>query len=150
MPSAASATWPAYFSVASLYARGHAMRCGATTVMGNPRRMHPSSPGETRSVTLSMFWSVMRSPGTTSAATIAGSKRARRTAPTTSGPLVARVHQRRDREPVVGDPRLLALVEVPALLAREAMARQRCLRGVLELHVHHHDRRRETHLVLVL
>src|SRR5207249_3469857 len=34
-------------------------------------------------------------------------------------PLVPRRHQRRDREPVVDDARLLALVEVPALLTGE-------------------------------
>src|SRR2546427_6310573 len=34
--------------------------------------------------------------------------------------LVSGVHQRGHREPVVGDACLLALVEVPALLAREA------------------------------
>src|SRR5437867_3054358 len=62
-------------------------------------------------------------------------------------PSVSCVHERRDREPVVGDARLLALVEVPALLAREARARQRRLGRVLELHIDHHDRRDEAHLV---
>src|SRR5205823_4282996 len=57
--------------------------------------------------------------------------------------LVARVHQRRDGEPVVRDAGLLALVEVPALLAREAVARDRRLGGMVELHVDHDDRRRE-------
>src|SRR5207248_6928075 len=60
------------------------------------------------------------------------------------------VHQRRDREPVVRDPRLLALVEVPALLAREAVARQRGPGRVLELHVDHDDRGGEDALVRVL
>src|SRR5207249_5778548 len=66
------------------------------------------------------------------------------------GGLMARVHQRRDREPVVGDARLLALVEVPALLAREAQARQRDLGRVLELHVDHDDGRREDALLGIL
>src|SRR5207244_6168614 len=47
-------------------------------------------------------------------------------------PLVSRRHQRRDREPVVDDARLLALVEVPALLTGKAQARERGLRRVLE------------------
>src|SRR5438034_6559873 len=61
-----------------------------------------------------------------------------------------RVHQRRDREPVVRDPRLLALVEIPALLAREAVARERGLGRVLELYVDHDDRGGEDALVRVL
>src|SRR5919198_3520902 len=64
--------------------------------------------------------------------------------------LMPGVHQRGDREPVVGDAGLLALVEVPALLAREARARQRGLGRVLELHVDHDDRRDEAPLVRVL
>src|SRR5438128_10596524 len=64
--------------------------------------------------------------------------------------LVPGVHQRGYVEPVLGDARLLGLVEVPALLAREARARQRGLGRVLELHVDHDDRRCERQLVLVL
>src|SRR2546422_9145296 len=36
-------------------------------VSGKPCRMHHSRPGEMRSFTLSMFWSVILSPGDTSA-----------------------------------------------------------------------------------
>src|SRR5262249_27585711 len=59
-------------------------------------------------------------------------------------------HQGCHGEPVVADAGLLTLVEVPALLPGEAMARERRLRGVLELHVDHDDRRGELHLVGVL
>src|SRR5439155_11720483 len=65
-------------------------------------------------------------------------------------PSMPRVHQRRDREPVVRDPRLLPLVEVPALLARETMARERGFGRMLELHVDHDDRGGEDALVRVL
>src|SRR6059058_4751387 len=154
-------------------------------VSGNPCRMHHSRPGEMRSFTLSMFWSVIRSPGETSACAggpdvdstraaaaasahqdpllviivltpwrlktdgAAGSSPAAPSADlgSSSRPSVPRVHQRRDREPVVGDAGLLALVEVPALLAREAVARQGRLGGVLELHVDHDDGGYEPHLV---
>src|SRR5438128_11931424 len=136
------------------------MRLGATMVIGKPRLMHHSMPGEIRSFTLSMFWSVILSPGTTSAR----APPARRAPPIASaaaspvlvlivGPpagSVARVHQRRDREPVARDAGLVALVVIPALLARKARARQRRLGCMLELHVHHHDRGREGQLVLVL
>src|SRR5437667_10818127 len=61
-----------------------------------------------------------------------------------------RVHQRRHREELVADPRLLALIEVPALLAREAQARQRRPRRVLELQVDHDDGGLEADLVRVL
>src|SRR5262249_30914005 len=83
-------------------------------------------------------------PRTPSAGGAPGSSRAYLT---TSVP---RVHERRDREPVVGDPRLLALVEVPTLLAGKARARQRRLRRVLELEIDHDDRRDEAHLVRIL
>src|SRR5437870_10499540 len=63
--------------------------------------------------------------------------------------LVPGVHQRGHVEPVLGDARPLALVEVPALLTREARARERRLGRVLELHVDHDDRRDEAHLVRV-
>src|SRR5438445_2922274 len=63
---------------------------------------------------------------------------------------VSGVHQRGHREPVVGDARLLALVEVPALLAREARARQRGLGRVLELQVYHDDRRDEAAVLPVV
>src|SRR5216117_4335953 len=149
-------------------------------VSGKPCLMHHSRPGEMRSFTLSMFWSVILSPGATSArappttemanpiaiASLAplvivfalrsaktdGAARGlawrpRRWVAKRLSPSVSCVHERRDREPVVGDARLLALVEVPALLAREARARQRRLGRVLELHVDHHDRRDEAHLV---
>src|SRR5262245_53507129 len=66
------------------------------------------------------------------------------------GPLVSRGDERRHGEPSIVDPGLLALVEIPPLLAREAVARQRGARGVVELHVDHHDRGDEGHLVLVL
>src|SRR5262249_3528295 len=64
--------------------------------------------------------------------------------------LVAGGDECRHREPVGGGSRLLALVEVPPLLAREAVARQRGARRVLELDVDHHDRRAEGHLVGIL
>src|SRR5439155_15957984 len=67
-----------------------------------------------------------------------------------SVPSVTRVDERGDREPVVGGADLLALVIVPALLAREARARKRGLGCMFELHVDHDDRRRERQLVLVL
>src|SRR5437762_13292064 len=63
---------------------------------------------------------------------------------------VSGIHQRCHREPVVGDARLLALVEVPALLPREAVARERGFGRMLELHVHHDDRGGEDALVRVL
>src|SRR5207244_12587407 len=49
---------------------------------------------------------------------------------------VSGVHQRGHRDPVVGDARLLAVVEVPAVLAREAGAGGRGLGRMLERHVH--------------
>src|SRR5215813_93756 len=67
-PSGVSFTCPEYFSVASLYALGHSIRFGSAMVIGHPCLMHHSIPGEIRSLTLSMFWSVIRSPGVTSAA----------------------------------------------------------------------------------
>src|SRR5207249_3976234 len=81
-----------------------------------------------------------------------GEERSPRSGRAPDGPpgSMPRGHQRRDREPVLGDALLLTLVEVPALLPREAMARERRLGGVLELHVDHDDRRLEAHLVLVL
>src|SRR5439155_21839021 len=78
----------------------------------------------------------------------AESKRSRR--PRARSTLMPRIHQRRHREELVADPRLLALVEVPALLAREARARQRGLGGMLELQLDHYDRTLEAHLVRVL
>src|SRR5207249_10943453 len=63
---------------------------------------------------------------------------------------VPRAHQRSDREPFLRHAGLLTLVEVPALLPGEAEARERGPRGVLELHVDHHDGRAEGHLVRVL
>src|SRR5438874_12191639 len=78
----------------------------------------------------------------------AESKRSRRPRPRTTS--MPRVHQRRHREELVADPRLLALVEIPALLAREARARQRGHGGMLELQVDHDDGRLEAHLVRVL
>jgi hypothetical protein len=65
-----SFAWLAYFSVASLYAFGHSMRFVSLIVIGHPRLMHHSMPGETRSFTLSMFASVILSPGDTSARAI--------------------------------------------------------------------------------
>src|SRR5213593_2172211 len=64
--------------------------------------------------------------------------------------LVPGVHQRGYVEPVLGDARLLGLVEVPALLAREAGARERGLGRMLELHVHHDDRRDEAAVLPVV
>src|SRR2546426_1327539 len=78
----------------------------------------------------------------------AESKRSRR--PRARSTLMPRVHQRRHREELVADPRLLALIEVPALLAREAQARQRRPRRVLELQVDHDDGGLEADLVRVL
>src|SRR5947208_1405674 len=78
----------------------------------------------------------------------AESKRSRR--PRARSTSMPRVHQRGHREELVGDPCLLALVEVPALLAREAVARERRLGRVLELHVHHDDGGLEPDLVRVL
>src|SRR6185436_17756105 len=66
-PSAESFTWGAYFSVASLYALGHTVSVGATTLSGIPNRTAHSSPGEMRSFALSTLASVITSPGTTSA-----------------------------------------------------------------------------------
>src|SRR5438876_2164829 len=43
------------------------MRRVSTIVSGNPRRMHHSRPGDTRSFTRSTFSAVIRSPGATSA-----------------------------------------------------------------------------------
>jgi hypothetical protein len=62
-----SFAWLAYFSVASLYAFGHSMRLVSPMLIGQPRLMHHSMPGETRSFTLSMFASVILSPTATSA-----------------------------------------------------------------------------------
>src|SRR2546430_15890003 len=67
-PSRLRRTCVAYFSVASRYARGHSMRFGSTTVMGQLWRIHHARPGETRSFTLSTSCAVMTSPGATSAA----------------------------------------------------------------------------------
>src|SRR5213076_985250 len=78
----------------------------------------------------------------------AESKRSRR--PRARSTSMPRVHQRRHREELVADPRLLSLIEVPPLLAREAWARERRLGRVLELQVHHHDGGLEAHLVRVL
>src|SRR3989449_6728487 len=77
-------------------------------------------------------------------------RRRRPPIPAATAVSMSRVHQRRHREPVVRDPRLLALVEVPALLARDAVARQRGLGRVLELYVDHDDRGGEDALVRVL
>src|SRR5262249_30316790 len=68
---------------------------------------------------------------------------------TRDGELASGGGQRGDREPGWREPRFLTLVIVPALLAPVSWARQRRLRGVLELHVHHDDGRREGHLVVV-
>src|SRR5207244_612142 len=70
-------------------------------------------------------------------------------APAIPPPAKTRVAQRGHAEPGRGDARLLTLVEVPALLAREARARERRFGRVLELHVDHDDRRDEAHLVRV-
>src|SRR3989442_2010101 len=64
--------------------------------------------------------------------------------------LVAGVHQRGHVEPVLRDAGLLGLIEVPALLAREARARERRLGRVLELHVDHDDRRDEATVLAVV
>src|SRR5689334_16109219 len=142
--------------------------------------MHHSRPGEIRSFTLSMFASVILSPGTTSAPTRVAPTRTRIAraaacfavpvigyppwndsgprADRRRGPVVVSkrvrsvtgVHERRDREPVVGDAGLLPLVEVPALLAGEARARERRLGRVLELHVDHDDGGDEPALVRIL
>src|SRR2546430_12585965 len=64
--------------------------------------------------------------------------------------LMPGVHQRGHVEPVLGDAGLLGLIEVPALLAREARARERRLGRVLELHVDHDDRRDEATVLAVV
>src|SRR6185369_4570296 len=63
---------------------------------------------------------------------------------------VSGVYERGDGEPVVRDARFLALVEVPALLAREARAREGGLGRVLELQVDHDDRGDEAALLAVV
>src|SRR6187397_544154 len=45
------------------------MRFGSAMVIGQPRLMHHSMPGDTRSFTLSTFAALILSPGTTSALT---------------------------------------------------------------------------------
>src|SRR5262245_58965097 len=135
-------------------------------VIGKPRFTHHSRPGEMRSFTFATLLASILSPGETSAHTLPPANVPAVTA-TNASPIALRIvippftreraplaplstsgrDERRDREPVVRDPRLLTLVEVPALLAGETRARQRSLGGVLELHVHHHDGRNEPHLV---
>src|SRR5262249_43096914 len=56
------------------------MRLGSVMVIGHPCLMHHSIPGEIRSLTLSMFWSVIRSPGATSPAATPPSRITTRTA----------------------------------------------------------------------
>src|SRR5438445_520890 len=119
------------------------MRFGSTMVIGKPRLMHHSMPGEIRSFTLSMFWSVILSPGTTSAR----APPARSAPPIASaaaspvlvlivGPpagSVARGHQRRDREPVVHGPVDL-VVPLHGVVLRVNDAQDVALAQVLPVH----------------
>src|SRR5207244_12148819 len=67
-PSAASCTWPAYFSVASWYAFGQPTGRGSAICMVTPRRRIHSIDGETRLPRRGMSPLVSTSPGRTSAA----------------------------------------------------------------------------------
>src|SRR5690348_10240488 len=67
-PFSESFTWLAYFSVASLYAFGHAMGLGAMTFIDMPWFTHHSTAGEISSFALATFDLSTVSPGDTSAA----------------------------------------------------------------------------------
>src|SRR6266516_3082245 len=67
-PSAASCTWPAYFSVASWYAFGQPTGRGSAIFIVAPRRRIHSIDGETRLPRRGMSPLVSTSPGCTSAA----------------------------------------------------------------------------------
>src|SRR5437773_2480315 len=65
------------------------------------------------------------------------------------GGSATRLDQIRDREEILGGSRFLAEVEIPPLFARKPRRRQRRLGGVLQLHVHHDDRRQERMLLRI-